>query len=106
MSIKQGVKYDHPASARDIPAFIAFHNLKVDEILEPLDSFSKQFIMSISSKLGSSNNCFSALLGTFNEFFYRLVIALWGIQSINQPNLTLIATQETQAYGSTCRMPR
>lgn len=40
MSIKQGVKYDDPASARDIPAFIDFHKLNVDEILEPLDSFS------------------------------------------------------------------
>ncbi|OBZ66242.1 Phosphatidylserine decarboxylase proenzyme 3 [Grifola frondosa] len=48
LSIKQGAKYDSPESAGDIPAFIAFHNLKVDEILEPLSSFK-----------------------TFNEFFYR-----------------------------------
>ncbi|TFY51364.1 hypothetical protein EVJ58_g10610 [Rhodofomes roseus] len=48
MSIKQGLKYDSPESARDIPSFIAFHNLKVDEILDPLDSFK-----------------------TFNQFFYR-----------------------------------
>ena len=48
LSIKQGIKYDSPASALDIPAFIAFHNLPVDEILDPLDSFK-----------------------TFNEFFYR-----------------------------------
>ncbi len=40
MSIKQGVKYDDPVSARDIPAFIEFHKLNVDEILGPLDSFS------------------------------------------------------------------
>ncbi|KAJ6577016.1 phosphatidylserine decarboxylase-domain-containing protein [Mycena vulgaris] len=48
LSIKQGVKYDSPESARDIPTFIEFHQLKVDEILDPLDSFK-----------------------TFNQFFYR-----------------------------------
>jgi len=50
LSIKQGVKYDDPASAAEIPAFIEFHNLPVDEVLDPLDSFK-----------------------TFNEFFYRCV---------------------------------
>lgn len=40
MSIKQGIKYDDPISARDIPMFVEFHNLNVDEILDPLDSFS------------------------------------------------------------------
>ncbi|KAJ6608038.1 phosphatidylserine decarboxylase-domain-containing protein [Mycena sp. CBHHK59/15] len=50
LSIKQGVKYDSPESARDIPTFIEFHQLKVDEILDPLDSFK-----------------------TFNQFFYRQV---------------------------------
>ncbi|EJD07089.1 uncharacterized protein FOMMEDRAFT_103160 [Fomitiporia mediterranea MF3/22] len=48
LSIKQGIKYDSPESANDIPAFIQFHKLKVDEILDPLDSFK-----------------------TFNAFFYR-----------------------------------
>ncbi|CAL1717452.1 unnamed protein product [Somion occarium] len=48
LSIKQGLKYDAPESARDIPAFIEFHRLNIDEILEPLPSFK-----------------------TFNEFFYR-----------------------------------
>ncbi|PIL26770.1 hypothetical protein GSI_11106 [Ganoderma sinense ZZ0214-1] len=48
LSIKQGLKYDAPESARDIPAFIAFHNLNIDEVRDPLDSFK-----------------------TFNEFFYR-----------------------------------
>ncbi|CAE6479203.1 unnamed protein product [Rhizoctonia solani] len=48
MSIKQGQKYDSPESAREIPAFIEFHNLNVDEIKDPLDSFK-----------------------SFNEFFYR-----------------------------------
>ncbi|KAF9220448.1 hypothetical protein BS17DRAFT_797725 [Gyrodon lividus] len=40
LSIKQGIKYDSPESARDIQAFIDFHGLKVDEILEPIESFS------------------------------------------------------------------
>ncbi|PPQ93553.1 hypothetical protein CVT25_005520, partial [Psilocybe cyanescens] len=48
LSIKQGIKYDDPESAKEIPAFIEFHGLKVDEILDPLDSFK-----------------------TFNQFFYR-----------------------------------
>ncbi|KIJ60324.1 hypothetical protein HYDPIDRAFT_177428 [Hydnomerulius pinastri MD-312] len=48
LSIKQGNKYDSPESARDIQAFIDFHGLQVDEILEPIDSFK-----------------------TFNDFFYR-----------------------------------
>ncbi|KAL6301148.1 phosphatidylserine decarboxylase-domain-containing protein [Sparassis latifolia] len=48
MSIKQGIKYDSLESALYIPTFIAFHNLNVDEILEPLSSFKN-----------------------FNEFFYR-----------------------------------
>ncbi|TFK17463.1 hypothetical protein FA15DRAFT_676048 [Coprinopsis marcescibilis] len=48
MSIKQGIKYDDPASAAEIPGFIDFHNLDVNEIRDPLDSFK-----------------------TFNEFFYR-----------------------------------
>jgi phosphatidylserine decarboxylase len=41
LSIKQGVKYDSPESAGDIPAFIEFHKLDVDEILDPLPSFSR-----------------------------------------------------------------
>jgi phosphatidylserine decarboxylase len=40
MSVKQGMKYDAPESVADIAPFIAFHKLKVDEILEPLSSFS------------------------------------------------------------------
>lgn len=50
MSVKQGVKYDAPESAKDIPAFIDFHNLDTSEIRDPLDSFKN-----------------------FNEFFYRCV---------------------------------
>ncbi|KAF8591150.1 hypothetical protein K439DRAFT_1327876 [Ramaria rubella] len=48
MSIKQGLKYDSPDSAREIPAFIEFHKLKVEEIRDPISSFK-----------------------TFNQFFYR-----------------------------------
>jgi phosphatidylserine decarboxylase len=40
LTIKQGIKYDSPESTREISAFIQFHNLKVDEILEPISSFS------------------------------------------------------------------
>lgn len=48
LSVKQGKKFDNPASARDIKGFIAFHQLDLSEVLHPLDHFK-----------------------TFNEFFYR-----------------------------------
>lgn len=48
MSVKQGLRYDSPQSAAEIPAFIAFHKLNIDEIRDPIESFK-----------------------TFNEFFYR-----------------------------------
>ncbi|KZP00337.1 hypothetical protein CALVIDRAFT_476192 [Calocera viscosa TUFC12733] len=48
MSIKQGMKYDSPASAREILPFIAFHKLNLKEVADPLSSYK-----------------------TFNQFFYR-----------------------------------
>lgn len=48
LSIKQGKKYDDPASAAEIPGFIAFHQLDMSEVLLPIEEFK-----------------------TFNEFFYR-----------------------------------
>lgn len=48
MSIKQGVKYDDPASKAQIDTFIAFHQLDMSEVLLPTEQFK-----------------------SFNEFFYR-----------------------------------
>ncbi|KAJ5733676.1 hypothetical protein N7493_002462 [Penicillium malachiteum] len=48
LSIKQGRKYDDPASASQIRDFINFHQLDMTEVLLPLEKFR-----------------------TFNEFFYR-----------------------------------
>lgn len=48
LSIKQGRKYDNPISTRSIPSFIKFHQLDMNEVLEPIENFK-----------------------TFNEFFYR-----------------------------------
>lgn len=48
LSLKQGRKYDDPASAAQIPGFINFHQLDMNEVLLPTDRFK-----------------------TFNEFFYR-----------------------------------
>ncbi|KAL3466230.1 phosphatidylserine decarboxylase-domain-containing protein [Aspergillus heterothallicus] len=48
LSIKQGKKYDDPASASQIRDFIAFHQLDMSEVLLPLEQFKN-----------------------FNEFFYR-----------------------------------
>ncbi|SPN99555.1 related to phosphatidylserine decarboxylase [Cephalotrichum gorgonifer] len=48
MSIKQGKKYDDPASKSQIIPFIAFHKLDLSEVLLPVEEFKN-----------------------FNEFFYR-----------------------------------
>ena len=48
MSFKQGRKYDDPASAAQIPGFINFHQLDMNEVLLPISQFKN-----------------------FNEFFYR-----------------------------------
>ncbi|KAG6899888.1 hypothetical protein C0993_005687 [Termitomyces sp. T159_Od127] len=49
LSLKQGIKYDSPHSVVDIPGFIEFHGLNVDEILDPLDSFSASIFCAICS---------------------------------------------------------
>ena len=48
MSIKQGKKYDDPASAREIQGFINFHKLDMSEVRKTTEQFKN-----------------------FNEFFYR-----------------------------------
>ncbi|OHW94929.1 phosphatidylserine decarboxylase [Colletotrichum incanum] len=48
MSVKQGKKFDDPASKAEIPKFIEFHRLDMSEVLLPVEEFKN-----------------------FNEFFYR-----------------------------------
>jgi len=48
LSIKQGRKYDDPASKSQIKSFIEFHQLDMSEVLRPVEEFKN-----------------------FNEFFYR-----------------------------------
>jgi phosphatidylserine decarboxylase len=48
LTIKQGRRFDNPNSVREIPTFIKFHKISLNEVQEPLSSFK-----------------------TFNEFFYR-----------------------------------
>ncbi|KAI0472995.1 phosphatidylserine decarboxylase-domain-containing protein [Xylariaceae sp. FL0804] len=48
LSIKQGKKFDDPASKSEIPSFIEFHRLDMSEVLRPVEDFKN-----------------------FNEFFYR-----------------------------------
>lgn len=48
MSVKQGKKFDDPASKAEIPKFIEFHRLDMSEVLLPTEEFKN-----------------------FNEFFYR-----------------------------------
>lgn len=50
LTIKQGRKYDNPNSVRAIQPFISFHGINMDEMVEPVESFS-----------------------TFNEFFCRKI---------------------------------
>ena len=38
---KQGMKYGDLESTKEIPSFIEFHCLNVDELLDTLDSFSE-----------------------------------------------------------------
>ncbi|MCO5553560.1 hypothetical protein L7F22_007083 [Adiantum nelumboides] len=80
MSVKQGQKYDSPLSAREIPQFIAFHNLSVDEIRDPLDSFK-----------------------TFNQFFYRKLKE--GVRPVADPEdpTTLVSSADCRlmAFAST-----
>jgi phosphatidylserine decarboxylase len=78
LSIKQGVKYDSPLSAAEIPGFIAFHNLDINEVLDPLDSFQ-----------------------TFNQFFYRYAFPLPCAMARNS-----FLVQETEGFRSTCRRAR
>ncbi|KAH6690324.1 phosphatidylserine decarboxylase [Plectosphaerella plurivora] len=48
MSVKQGKKFEDPASKHEIPKFIEFHRLDMSEVLLPVEEFKN-----------------------FNEFFYR-----------------------------------
>ncbi|KAI8842997.1 phosphatidylserine decarboxylase-domain-containing protein [Chytridium lagenaria] len=48
LTMKQGAKYTDPSSREEIGRFIAFHNIVMDEIQQPLSAFAN-----------------------FNEFFYR-----------------------------------
>lgn len=43
MSVKQGRKFDSEKSVAEIKPFIAFHNLDLTEVLDPLSSFSPSF---------------------------------------------------------------
>lgn len=71
MSVKQGDKFNSPSSAREIPHFIEFHSLNIDEVREPIDSFK-----------------------TFNEFFYRkLKEDARPVDDINDPN-TLVSAAD------------
>lgn len=66
LSVKQGRKYDNVASARSIPTFIKFHQLDMDEVLEPVENFQ-----------------------TFNQFFYRKLKP--GARPCDAPNEERIA---------------
>lgn len=61
LSIKQGRKYDNPMSTRSILPFIKFHQLDMNEVLEPIENFK-----------------------TFNEFFYRKLKV--GARVLDAPN--------------------
>jgi phosphatidylserine decarboxylase len=41
MSVKQGLKFDSPKSVKDILPFIQYHRLPTDELLLPVESYSR-----------------------------------------------------------------
>ncbi|KAJ3214976.1 hypothetical protein HDU67_000993 [Dinochytrium kinnereticum] len=63
---KQGKKFTDPSSKEEIGRFIAFHNIVIDEIHEPLSSFSN-----------------------FNEFFYRRLKAGARLMASSDTNIVL-----------------
>lgn len=90
-SLKQGVKYEGPESAKNILTFIEFHGLKVYEILEPLDSFSE--LTSCRILLWPRLNTPK----TFNEMWHRFAIP-W-FPSIIQPYRKLSIRELSRLLG-------
>jgi len=66
LSEKQGKRYDASDSRKEIPSFIQFHKLNVNDILEPIESFKN-----------------------FNQFFYRKLKK--GARLIAQPSNPKVA---------------
>lgn len=69
MSIKQGVKFESPASVREIQPFINFHNLDMSEVLDPVSSFSERAIRHAQEQ--PLTEPYRIAVANFNEFFYR-----------------------------------
>lgn len=80
LSFRRGMKYDHPESAKEIPSFIKFHCLNVDELLDSLDSFSEFSPLLYLPLIDVPHE-----LETFNQFFYRFVLS-----SFNQPYICIL----------------
>ena len=80
LSFRQGVKYDDPKSAKEIPNFIKFHHLNVDELLDPLDLFSEFSPLLYLPLINVLHQ-----LETFNQFFYRFVLS-----SFNHPHIRIL----------------
>jgi len=74
------MKYDDPESAKEIPSFIKFHRLNVDELLDPLDSFSGFSPLLYLPLINLPHE-----LETFNQFFYRFVLS-----SFNHPHIRIL----------------
>ena len=70
LSIKQGRKYDSPESAKEIPSFIQFHRLKVDEILDPIPSFSKSAPFFVVCSAVTDKDMQKRLMNSFTGPFY------------------------------------
>lgn len=47
LSVKQGKKFDNPASAKDIRGFIAFHQLDMSEVLFLVEEFKTYIPLTI-----------------------------------------------------------
>jgi phosphatidylserine decarboxylase len=82
LSIKQGRKYDSPSSVQSIMHFIKFHNIDMEDVLEPVENFKN-----------------------FNEFFYRKLKP--GARRCDAPDQPKVAVSpadcRTTVFGSISR---
>jgi phosphatidylserine decarboxylase len=81
MSIRQGLKFNDPASQKEILPFIHYHQIEVNEMdLKPLPG--KQDSMEITAELLAHN------YENFNEFFYRkLKPGVRNLDALDDPSI-------------------
>lgn len=102
MSIKQGIKYDSPESARDIPAFIEFHKLNVEEMLYPVEHFSACFssVRAFSFLVAERSYCRSLALPHIHSLTHSLPHTLTTAHSLTLSRRSLTLTTQKHSTNS------